>query len=199
MKYILKSIFRMKNIALIMIVQLGIALALVNVVTELKDYSQNKANKMKEYFNINSTHLISIRQKNYLENMDYNFEEYNVFDEVTLEIMKLKGKDGFVDIYCYGESYGAPKEFYDLVANNKERGVIHDFVIDKNFNNRYKIKLSEGRGFSDEDFSLDYKKDNIPVILGGGLKDKFKVGDKMNWEARTSMSDDSKIMVTFEV
>ncbi|MGL5149557.1 MAG: FtsX-like permease family protein, partial [Clostridium sp.] len=46
---------------------------------------------------------------------------------------------------------------------------------------------------------LDYKKDNIPVILGGGLKDKFKVGDKMNWEARTSMSDDSKIMVTFEV
>lgn len=196
MKRILKSIFRMRLIALLMIAQFAFSLALVNTTTLLNHFTVSKNKKLSQIFDIGNTYLIRVQGV-----QQGDMREYSFLSEVASSIESLKNENKISNAYTYG---WAPP--FDITGHinysTMDRVLTAGLIVDKGFADRYDIEVEEGRSFKKEDFTLDYKKDAVPILLGSDYRGKIDLGHKFtinsvqNQDLNVNMTMDD---ITFEV
>ena len=70
-----------------------------------------------------------------------------------------------------------PKK-YESIPDYEQGMYIGEILINENFLNHYNFTISSGRNLKAEDFKKDYKKENIPILLGNEFeKTQKKLGD----------------------
>lgn len=126
---------------------------------------------------------------------------------------ELKRAGTIKDYYLYGSNPNTHEVFwenmpkkYANVADIEKGAYIGEILINENFLNHYNFKISSGRNLKAEDFKKDYKKENIPILLGNEFEKTQKLGDtfkiKYISEAVRIGDFDTKIkedFLTFEV
>lgn len=203
----IKRISKMGKLAIVIILQLSISLSLINSSSILVFNNNKKKNGLESLFNTTVSHLIRIIPLGGFDNMPADFDyfksfevandNYSMFYELKKE--KLIKKD-FI-YYCSIMPIDAideniPKKYKNLVEF-KQREYMSKIVVNDNFIENYNIEIIEGRKLNIEDTKKDYKKDNIPILIGKDLKEFFKIGDKIkdkNWATIDEVDE-----ITFEV
>jgi putative ABC transport system permease protein len=199
LKYAYKGICRNLIFTLLIIIQLVFAfmciyqnLDLTNKVS--KDYNQFK--KMFGSYKVYKLELVSSPQKflhntsiedlrkcfGFLESSpQYNFCEIS---NLGLYIEKFKG-----DLKPFRETD------YDMTENQKELFCAKNYIVDKNFINKFPVKLDLGRTFKNEEFDVNYGKYKpIPILVGSNYKKYFNVGDEITYHRERNVLSKAKIV-----
>ncbi|WP_055071382.1 FtsX-like permease family protein [Clostridium massiliamazoniense] len=183
-----KAIKRIKKIGAIgflIIIQLSIGLTMVNTSGRLFEDSQNRKKGIESLFDINNTTMVRIGP--------IGGYEKNEEDIWSVILNALDGKDiyeelkraGIIkDYYLYGSNVNIHGVFWDNIPKKYENvlevdkgAYIGEVLINENFLNHYNFKISSGRNLKAEDFKKDYKKENIPILLGNEFEKTQKLGD----------------------
>lgn len=193
MRNALKSLKRIRLMALLIILQLSIGLSMLNSVTMIYQENTEKLNTFKGLFNFENTYLVTLHDslpKGKLGKSDVSGQDglskqimyankYNEF----IEVLKNEGKIKTNSFYFSAgdppiqelDKY-LPQKYKNLAGINKAR-LTAKININSDFLKCYQLKIRSGRNFTDEDFKIDYKKDNIPIIVGLDFMPNVKVGD----------------------
>lgn len=169
----IKTLKSKKFIIFLMIVQLAYGITILNDVFSLVGIENKKLNNFNKMVDNENTYLIEVEGG---ENI-YNF--YDDLDDIYDEIGKLKSVRKTYIVFPFPMII----EEIDSINNEKyesiENGYLNQskILIDSNFNNKYKLKVVEGRSLDKDDFNKDYRKENIPILLGNDFIDKKKLGD----------------------
>ncbi len=98
-----------------------------------------------------------------------------------------------------------PKK-YENIPDYEQGMYIGEILINENFLNHYNFTISSGRNLKAEDFKKDYKKENIPILLGNEFEKTQKLGDtfKIKYFSEAVRKDDFNVnlkedFLTFEV
>ena len=183
-----KAIKRIKKIGAIgflIIIQLSIGLTMVNTSGRLFEDSQNRKKGIESLFDINNTTMVRIAP--------IGGYEKNEEDIWSVILNALDGKDiyeelkraGIIkDYYLYGSNVNIHGVFWENIPKKYENvlevdkgAYIGEVLINENFLNHYNFKISSGRNLKAEDFKKDYKKENIPILLGNEFEKTQKLGD----------------------
>lgn len=183
-----KAIKRIKKIGAIgflIIIQLSIGLTMVNTSGRLFEDSQNRKKGIESLFDINNTTMVRIGP--------IGGYEKNEEDIWSVILNALDGKDiyeelkraGIIkDYYLYGSNVNIHGVFWENIPKKYENvlevdkgAYIGEVLINENFLNHYNFKISSGRNLKAEDFKKDYKKENIPILLGNEFEKTQKLGD----------------------
>lgn len=210
----IKRIKKMGVIGFLIIIQLSIGLTMINTSGRLFEDSQNRKKGIESLFDINNTTMVRIGpiggyEKN---NEDIWSVILNTLDGKEI-YEELKRAGTIKDYYLYGANANIHEVFwenmpkkYANVADIEKGAYIGEILINENFLNHYNFKISSGRNLKAEDFKKDYKKENIPILLGNEFEKTQKLGDtfkiKYISEAVRIGDFDTKIkedFLTFEV
>lgn len=97
------------------------------------------------------------------------------FDNQNIEYKKIKPIiDELIEENKIKETIIPNEGQIDLKGRSEN---LYISFVDKTFLNRYNLKVIEGREFEDVELEGIKNAKEIPVIIGYGLKDKYKVGD----------------------
>lgn len=190
----LKSLKRMKLMAFLIMLQLSIGLSLLNSTATVIDETNLKLSSFEKLFTHDSTYMVNttstrtIAEDDYLvENGEFEqkmqediYARYKFYDDIN----DLKNKNIIQQAKIYfcaanpsvGGLDNVKTKYSDLGIAQKMKytsriNVNYDFI------NKYNLEISEGRSFLKEDFSIDYKTEKIPIIIGEDYKGSVKVGD----------------------
>lgn len=210
----IKRIKKMGVIGFLIIIQLSIGLTMINTSGRLFEDSQNRKKGIESLFDINNTTMVRIGpiggyEKN---NEDIWSVILNTLDGKEI-YEELKRVGTIKDYYLYGSNPNVYEVFWEIMPKKYEniadfeRGMyIGEILINENFLNHYNFKISSGRNLKAEDFKKDYKKENIPILLGNEFEKTQKLGDtfkiKYFSEAVRTEDFDAKLkedFLTFEV
>ena len=129
------------------------------------------------------------------------------------DIWRIK-KNGIIkDYYLYGANSNIHEVFwenmpkkYENIPDYEQGMYIGEILINENFLNHYNFTISSGRNLKAEDFKKDYKKENIPILLGNEFEKTQKLGDtfKIKYFSEAVRKDDFNVnlkedFLTFEV
>ncbi|MGL4109843.1 ABC transporter permease [Clostridium sp. LP20] len=199
----LKSLKRMKFLAFLIVLQFSIGLMMLNSSAVTIETSRNKMNYFNNLFDFNKTHLLRVFPNDSIfqnDNIDFFAEATPIIKDFHNKLQEMKSNDiinrssiYFIYPNAISELYEyCPKEYLQLPQDLPARYTT-SIMINYDFFNRYDLKLSEGRNFTKADFEIDYKKENIPLILGKDYKEHYKIGDTIS----QNISDTEKI--TFKI
>lgn len=192
MKFAIKSILKMKNMGILMILILSFSISLINNSILMNLYTTNKEETFKNFFDVNSTYLIRVQADG-----DNIIKGYKYLDDMYTKLLKLKGNGTLNNIYLYG--FGP--NIIDISPNTSNE-LFSSILIDKNFIDRKPFKITKGRPLTDKDFSLDYKTQNIPIILGSSYSNSYELGHTFSKNVIVSVDDnmnENYLDLNFEV
>lgn len=186
MKNALKSLSKMKFITLLIVIQFSAGLYLINTANISKVEEEKLRINLERFFDFNDVMLINV--KTYSEEMELDTTNYIKTLKVYEEIKKMK-KEGIIDEHYsyYGmginpivaklyDEYTLPEKYKDMSLQELAKFGV-EVMMDKNIYDKYNIKISKGRGFNEEDFEVQGKKENIPLIVGMEYKESISLGD----------------------
>lgn len=210
----IKRIKKMGVIGFLIIIQLSIGLTMINTSGRLFEDSQNRKKGIESLFDINNTTMVRIGSIGGYEKNEEDLWSVilNTLDGKEI-YEELKRAGTIKDYYLYGSNPNTHEVFwenmpkkYANVADIEKGAYIGEILINENFLNHYNFKISSGRNLKAEDFKKDYKKENIPILLGNEFEKTQKLGDtfkiKYISEAVRIGDFDTKIkedFLTFEV
>ncbi|MGL4850715.1 MAG: hypothetical protein ACRC28_17655 [Clostridium sp.] len=187
MRNALKSLSKMKVITFLMVIQFSVGLYLINTANISKIEEEKLKYNLGRFFDFNDAMLI--RVNTYSEGADLDTTKYTKALKVYDEIKKLR-EEGLIDEHYlyYGMGTNAaveklsdegtlPEKYREMSREGLAKYGV-EVMVDKNIYDKYNIKISEGRGFEDEDFIIEGKKENIPIIIGEEYKGILKIGDE---------------------
>ncbi|MGL5066233.1 MAG: FtsX-like permease family protein [Sarcina sp.] len=206
--YTLKRLKKMGFLLIVILIQLSLSLAIINNSSNLLLANHNKKKGLESLFNASKSYLVRLVPIDGFDNIDENFHYFDSFivanDNYHI-FSNLKKSNLIKNDFIYYPSImpikeinfkNVPEKLQNLSEMNQADALSKILVCD-NFLNRNTIKVSKGRTLTAEDTKKDYKKDNIPILLGSDFKDIYKIGDKIkasNW-ATIDYSDN----IMFEV
>ena len=185
-KYVIKEINKNKVFTLIMIIQFIIMFFALYSLFQVKILTKNESEKINRcfkddiVFSIRHSTVIdknlcvkSNKQKNNLKKSFKNLLESNVHT------------------YTYSPQYcllmptnNSWQQFAEWNTLNEYDGKTYytakHAIINKNAIERFKLKLKEGRFFTDKEYELIYNQKSIPIILGYNYLKYYKIGDKID-------------------
>lgn len=176
-----KSIGRLKFFALLIIFQLAFGLSMLSSVFMIQENVTSKEDAFTTMFDTKNTYLVKVNSSKSTE------ESCKLSDALADEMYELKDKGIVKNIFSYAHTGSVLDELYEHAndeykkiisrGNEDSSNYICTINIDENFYDRYKFKVDEGRNFEEEDFSKDYKTQNIPILLGSDYKGKVAIGE----------------------
>ncbi|WP_297518990.1 hypothetical protein [uncultured Clostridium sp.] len=206
--YTLKRIKKMGYLLILILLQLSLSLSIINNSSNLLLANQSKKKGLESLFNASKSYLVRLVPIDGFDNQDENFdyfESFTVANENYDVFLDLKKSNLIKNDFIYYPSImpikeinleNIPKKHQNLSEINQMEALSKILVCD-NFLNKNTIKVSKGRTLTAEDTKKDYKKDNIPILLGSDFKDIYKIGDKIPAENWATIDEFDNIM--FEV
>lgn len=202
----LKSVKRMKKITKLIIIQLALGIAMLNTLLNIQDNATSKYDTFTNMFDVENTYLVRMHANNNVYN-DFD-TTLAIQNEIANKLYELKDLNEVNEVYsCFNGFVNKDikelgKEEYKI--RDKSGSVFHDgtmvnLVIDENFFKHYSFSSDGGRSFTEEDFNKDYKKENIPIMIGSDYKDNIKIGDTFNETKYYDEYDQIEDKITFEV
>lgn len=194
---ILKRILKNKKIYLIMIVQLFLIMMLINLSASLIFTSNKKKVGLENLFNTKNSVIARVEPlggfdgsddpSKFIENVALKVEDnYVIFDELKTEnlitnhyiyypaLFPVEALNETIKLHeKMPKKYKTMTEYDQFLYGSK-------ILIDKNFIEKNKIKVKEGRPLNYNDTLIDYKTQNVPILLGSDFEGIFKVGDIIN-------------------
>ncbi|MGL4106725.1 ABC transporter permease [Clostridium sp. LP20] len=197
-----KSIKRLRMIAFLIIFQLALGLSLLNNVILQSKGAVDKKTAFNNMFNAKNTYVVRIREAD--EQLDKRTQDEWIKNQQKLsdDLYNLKGNGVITNVYSCFNSPMMLNSLIETYSNKSDKLQPQDqpklysaLEVDKNFIDRYTFSVDEGRTIIKEDFNLDYKTQNIPILLGSDYKKDFKVGDVLNQTECIGYTDDTMDLV----
>ncbi|MGL5649851.1 MAG: FtsX-like permease family protein, partial [Clostridium sp.] len=210
----IKRVKKMGIIAFLMIIQLSVGLTMINSSGKLFSDSQNRKKGIESLFDLDNTTYVKIFPKGGYEARGEDFWSAALrAKEQVGDIYDKLIKENLINNYYIYES--GPNVFEEFRENIPEKynkmgdvgqNYIGEVIINKNFFNHYNLKISSGRNFVEEDFKKDYKKENIPIVIGKDFEGVYELGKtfkvkyiseaKRRTELEVDLTED---FITFEI
>lgn len=185
----IKRIKKMGAIGFLIIIQLSIGLTMINTSGRLFEDSQTRKRGIEKLFDIDNTTLVKVNPIGGYEKHEdlwsvflYALDGKNIYKE-------LKQSGIIKDYYLYGSNSNLQEVFWESIPKKYENmpehtkgAYIGEVLINENFLNHYELKISSGRNLTEEDFKKDYKKDNIPMLMGNELEGVYKLGETFKFK-----------------
>lgn len=184
----IKTLKSKKFIVFLMIIQLAYGITILNDVFSLVGVENKKLNNFNKMVDNENTYLIEVEGGEYI----YNF--YNDLDDIYDEIGKLESVRKTYIVFPFPMIVDEIDNINNDKYENIENGYLHQskILIDSNFNNKYKLKVVEGRTLDKNDFNKDYRKENIPILLGNDFIGKKKIGEIYNIKDIASVNKENR-------
>lgn len=179
----IKSLKRMKTMAFLIVLQFAVGLMLLNSSTMVIENTRGRLNIFNKMFDYDKTLVLRCKPKGTEKLLPPDKIDEGL-KKIYEELEKLKSEGVINKNKIYFTYFPKIKGLKDLVKDeyrNYEGEVISDYaatlMVNYDFISGYDLEIDEGRGFIEEDFKLDYRKENIPIIIGKDYKEKTKIGD----------------------
>lgn len=214
MRNAIKSLFTMKFIGILIIIQFSIGLYLINTSSITQEEAINKKNNLERiFFDPNNTYLLRVvTYKDDDEEFFNPTKNYPKVKKVYDELLNLK-KEGIVKNNFLWQGGGrngiASRERYKDVLPEKYHNMdepelakyASQINLNEEFYNSYKLNITDGRGFNKEDFNVKGLEENIPVIIGEDFKGFVKIGDTFDSKIPDLSKEDTSAFneITYEV
>lgn len=195
----IKRLRKMGAIAFLMIVQLSIGLTMINTSGKLFEESQSRKKGITDLFNVENSMMFNIVPSVGLEqgNLFRTWLDGNKADKIFDEMKEL----GIINkklVYAPTPNVLGIQELIDKIPKKYEKlskfqkeDYTSNILINKDFFKHYNFNISSGRNFSEADFELDYKTNNIPILLGKDFEDIFEIGKVFPWKDISSVDEES--------
>lgn len=193
MKNAFKSIKKMRFLSILIILQLAIGISMINTASVISSESKQREENISRLFDLSNTYFlrnIVFDPTGKEENIDW-YDAYTKSKEVYKKLEELKEKGDIKENYIYYASEGGNPivdvtkylpEKYQKVINSELINITTEIDVNESFYNSYNLNIEKGRGFNKEDFKIDPKVDNIPIILGLDYSDYIDIGDTFDYE-----------------
>lgn len=184
----IKTLKSKKFIVFLMIIQLAYGITILNDVFSLVGVENKKLNNFNKMVDNENTYLIEVEGGEYI----YNF--YDDLDDIYDEIGKLESVRKTYLVFPFPMIVDKIDNINNDKYENIKNGYLHQskILIDSNFNNKYKLKVVEGRTLDKNDFNKDYRKENIPILLGNDFIGKKKIGEIYNINDIASVNKENR-------
>ena len=179
----IRTLKKLKLVTVFAILQLSLGILLLNNVAIQRSNVVNREEIFNKMFDINNTYLVRVEKVN-----EQNMEKIAIprLENICSEIYDLKDKKKVKNVFsCFNNPFVleelqsiADKKYDSLRNSTNEEYQRHvcNLVIDENFFQKYSFRAKNGRTFEKEDFSKDYKTENIPIMLGSDYEKYCTVG-----------------------
>lgn len=178
----LKSLKRMKVMAFLIIIQFTIGLIMLNSSAVSIEATRHRMDCFSRLFNFQKTYLV--RPVFDGDNLPSNYESEKVMDDFYnyLQLKQSENKIINTSIYFtnptfFQEIRKMAPEKYQKLPGMESSYYVTSLMVDYNFIEYFDLKISSGRTFEENDFNINYKRDNIPIILGNDYADEVSIGD----------------------
>ncbi|WWU65373.1 hypothetical protein QJR26_03190 [Clostridium baratii] len=184
----IKTLKSKKFIVFLMIIQLAYGITILNDVFSLVGVENKKLNNFNKMVDNENTYLIEVEGGEYI----YNF--YDDLDDIYNEIGTLESVRKTYVVFPFPMIVDKIDNINNDKYENIKNGYLHQskILIDSNFNNKYKLKVVEGRTLDKNDFNKDYRKENIPILLGNDFIGKKKIGEIYNINDIASVNKENR-------
>jgi ABC-type antimicrobial peptide transport system permease subunit len=198
----IKSMMKKKLIFVLVVLQLSFGLNMITSASSIIIDKVVKENNFTNLFNHKNTFVIKQMAENKNQkSIDY-FRNYNTLNTLENTFNDLKNS-GVIKNSKVFFSFPLKIDGLDQNANEKylllnQQGLFKEFyqftskiLVNSDFINNYNIKIKQGRNLKESDFNLDYKHEEIPILVGLDYKGKINIGDTFKQNAYTY--DNSKL------
>lgn len=222
-----KSLGRMGKSGFLVVIQLAIGISILNIINNLG--SSTRAKTITNFFDYESSEFFVIvdpvyeefrkmadKMVNSTDGMVYEGEDIikrrnallNNNDKIYSVLNKVK-EEGLIENVIVYSGMTTGKELYQklseknlIVGKNPFVRFEEIILVNEGILEEHKLILEEGRNLNLKDFNKSYKDGNIPILIGGGFKEIYKVGDiiKKSELVKGSLDkDDEFVEINLEV
>jgi hypothetical protein len=211
----IKSMMRKKLIFILVVLQLSFGLYMITSASSILIDKQIKENNFSKLFNYKNTFIIKQMSENKNQQSADYFKSYQRLTELESTFSNLKNdniiKNAMVFFTFPCKINGLDENANEKYLKSYQGNQIKQFfqftskiLVNQDFIGNYNIKIKSGRSLKKNDFNVDYKHEEIPILIGLDYKDKINIGDTFKKSAFTY--DNSKfpgeikeINLTFKV
>lgn len=199
---IFNRILKNKKIYLIMIVQLFLIMLLINSSLSLIRISDKKKVGLENLFNLNTSFIARVMPLggfNGSDHPDQSFqnlalkieENYHLFDELKVENLITNHYIYYPSIFFIDDLFQTVKNHKKYKKMSESNQVLYSskILIDKNFIKKNEIRVKKGRTLNINDNLIDYKTQNVPILLGSDFENFFEIGQIIEDEAWVNNDD----------
>lgn len=205
----LKSIKSKKFIIFLMVVQFAYGITILNEIYGLVNIAKDKKATFEQVVPSYNSYILGVKGGPDI----YNY--YGELENMYSKMLKDTENSRYINkIYTAHPSLVYRENYWDEEIGMKYESInplgidVSDVIIDRNFYEKYDFKVVKGRTLKESDFDKDYKKENIPILLGNEYIEKIDIGQVLErsnvaWVDRKNLKDIEKALkmekVKFEV
>ncbi|MGL5480161.1 MAG: ABC transporter permease [Clostridium sp.] len=205
----LKSIKSKKFIIFLMVVQFAYGITILNEIYGLVNIANDKKAKFEKVVPSDNSYILEVNGGPDIYN------HYGELENMYSKILKETENSRYINnIYIAYPSIVYTEDYWDEEIGIKYDSInpfarqVSNIIIDRNFYEKYDFKVVKGRTLKESDFDKDYRKENIPILLGNEYIEKIDIGhvferNNVAWVDRKNLKDIEKALkrekVKFEV
>ncbi|MGL6187270.1 MAG: ABC transporter permease [Clostridium chrysemydis] len=205
----LKSIKSKKFIIFLMVVQFAYGITILNEIYGLVNIAKDKKAKFEKVVPSDNSYILEVNGGPDIYN------HYGELENMYSKILKETENSRYINnIYIAYPSIVYTEDYWDEEIGIKYDSInpfarqVSNIIIDRNFYEKYDFKVVKGRTLKESDFDKDYRKENIPILLGNEYIEKIDIGhvferNNVAWVDRKNLKDIEKALkrekVKFEV
>ncbi|GKU77289.1 FtsX-like permease family protein [Paenibacillus sp. L3-i20] len=189
--FAIHSLSRRVGFMIIAVLQISVSLILLYSSIQINEGLNRSNNTVVNYFDKREIYTLS-------NNEEYQKDLFNDVKPISYEKFNnyLKTSTDFVHISYQGDRLMV-KDFrnsddfvmttqYFLEDQGNKYVAANALIIEANYIKYFPLKVSEGRSFSETDFTHNNEEQTVPVLLGGNYKYLFSIGDI--WEHKNEQT-----------